>query len=227
MRCPVIAIDGPGGSGKGEISRRVARRLGWHLLDSGALYRLVALEALRNDVAIDDAGRLATLASDLDVSFSQAADGSDVIRLDGHDVAEEIRSEACGSVASQIAPLAPVREALLGLQRSFQQPPGLVADGRDMGSIVFPGAELKIFLTASAEERARRRYKQLKEKGIDVSLAALSAELAERDRRDAERQVAPLKPAPGAQILDTTRLNIEETVAEVLRLAAGNRLSAN
>lgn len=227
MTSPVIAIDGPGGSGKGEVSRRVSAQLGWHLLDSGALYRLVALEALRTCVESEDADRLVALANGLDVSFLKAADGAAAIWLRGRNVSAEIRSEACGSMASRIAPLAPVREALLGLQRGFRQPPGLVADGRDMGSVVFPDAELKIFLTASPAERARRRYKQLKEKGIDVSLPALSAELAERDRRDTERQVAPLQAAPGTEVLDTTRLSIEETVAKVLQKAAGLRRFAS
>ncbi|CAN5241996.1 (d)CMP kinase [soil metagenome] len=220
MSVPVIAIDGPGGSGKGEISRRVARELGWHLLDSGALYRLVALAALRARVCADDAERLAALARGLDARFRLSIDGEAAVRLADRDVSADVRSEACGSMASRIAPLPPVREALLDVQRKFRQPPGLVADGRDMGSVVFSDADLKIFLTATLAERAGRRYKQLKQKGISVSLPALSAELAERDRRDSERPVAPIEPAPGAEILDTTHLSIEETVTAVLSKAA-------
>jgi cytidylate kinase len=225
MTAPVIAIDGPSGSGKGEISRRVSSRLGWALLDSGALYRLVALRAMRRGIAEDDPQRLADIARSLDVVFERGADGGRIVRLCGEDVSAAIRSEACGEIASRIAPLEPVRGALLTLQRDFRRPPGLVADGRDMGTVVFPDAELKIFLTASPEERARRRYKQLKEKGIDVSLPALSADLAERDRRDSERRIAPLRPAPDARILDTTRLDIEETVDAVMAMAA--RLSGS
>lgn len=220
MTAPVIAIDGPSGSGKGEISRRVSWRLGWALLDSGALYRLVALEAMRRGISDDDSRRLTDIARHLDVVFDRGADGSKVVRLGGLDVSADIRSEACGESASRIAPLEAVRAALLALQRGFRRPPGLVADGRDMGTVVFPDADLKIFLTASPQERARRRYKQLKEKGIDVSLPALSADLAERDRRDSERRIAPLQPAPDARILDTTRLNIDETVDAVMGMAA-------
>ena len=225
MTAAVIAIDGPSGSGKGEISHRVASRLGWVLLDSGALYRLVALESMRRGIAEDDPQSLADVARRLDVAFERGANGGRIVRLCGNDVSAAIRTEACGEIASRIAPLEPVRAALLTLQRDMRRPPGLVADGRDMGTVVFPDAELKVVLTASPEERARRRYKQLKEKGIDVSLPALSADLAERDRRDSERRIAPLRPAPDARILDTTHLDIEETVDAVMAMAA--RLSGS
>ncbi|RMF98618.1 MAG: (d)CMP kinase [Gammaproteobacteria bacterium] len=214
---PVIAIDGPGGAGKGTASRLVAGRLGWHLLDSGALYRLVALAALRAGVPLDDPGRLAALARGLDIEFLTA---DDRVLLAGEDVTAAIRDEACSQAASQVAAIPAVRSALAERQRAFRRPPGLVADGRDMGTVIFPDAGLKVFLTASVEERARRRYKQLKEKGIDVSLPALSRELAERDRRDAEREVAPLRPSPDARVLDTTQMTIDAVVARILEWAA-------
>ncbi len=217
---PVITIDGPTASGKGTIAQRVADALQFHYLDSGALYRLVAWRALQDGVGADDAHRLAELASALEPRFASGR-----ISMDGRDVSDAIRAEEVSRLASRIAVHAGVRQALLQLQRSRRRPPGLVADGRDMGTVVFPDAELKIFLTASPEERARRRYKQLKEKGIDVSLPALSADLAERDRRDSERRIAPLRPAPDARILDTTRLDIEETVDAVMAMAA--RLSGS
>jgi len=216
---PVIAIDGPSGSGKGTISRAVARRLGWHLLDSGALYRLLALSALRDGLGTDDVLRLSEQARALDVRFETAPGTKERILLNGEEVGDEIRTEECGDLASKIAPHPEVREALLELQRSFRRAPGLVADGRDMGSVVFPSAGLKVFLTASPEERAVRRYKQLKEKGIDVSLPALSTDIAERDRRDAERAVAPLKASSDAVTLDTTGLSISEVVEGVLDLS--------
>ncbi len=216
---PVIAIDGPSGSGKGTVSRAVAANLGWHLLDSGALYRLVALSARRQGVELDRVDALAALARALDVRFELANDGGEIILLSGEDVSDEIRTEACGEAASQIAPYQPVREALKGLQRGFRRPPGLVADGRDMGSVIFPRARLKVFLTATPEERAKRRYKQLKGKGINVSLPALSTDIAQRDKRDAEREVAPLRPSRDAVIVDTTALSIDEVVARVMELA--------
>lgn len=212
---PVIAIDGPSGSGKGTIARLVAERLGFHILDSGALYRLLGLAARRHGVPLDDEPRLATLAAELDVAF-RGTGGETKILLENHDVTDEIRTEVAGDAASRVAALPAVREALLQRQRDFRRPPGLVADGRDMGSVVFPRAPVKIFLTASPEERARRRYKQLKEKGLGVSLSALSKEIAERDRRDASRAVAPLKPAEGAELVDTTGLGIDEVVERVL-----------
>jgi len=210
-RAPVLAVDGPGGAGKGTLCRRIAERLGWHLLDSGALYRLVAAAAARAGTDLEDEAGLAGLARDLPVRFS-----GEKVWLGEEDVSEEIRTEACGNRASKVAALPGVRTALVGLQREFRRPPGLVADGRDMGTVIFPDAELKVFLTASAEERARRRYKQLKEKGFDVNLAGLSAEVAARDRRDAERAVAPLRPAPDAVVVDSTTLDIDAVVACVL-----------
>jgi cytidylate kinase len=204
---PVVAIDGPSGSGKGTISRLLAVRLGWHYLDSGALYRLTALAAARHGVGLADAVGLARLAAALDVRFEVDGD-AELILLDGAPVGGELRSETTGDGASRVAALPEVRAALLGRQRAFRVAPGLVADGRDMGTVVFPSAEIKIFLTASPEARVERRYKQLKEKGIDASLAGLSAELAERDRRDSERDAAPLRPADDAVLVDSTTLDI-------------------
>lgn len=216
---PVLAVDGPGGAGKGTLCRRVAERLGWRLLDSGALYRLVALAAAGADVSLDDEAALAALARDLPVRFS----GERVFLADD-DVSEAIRTERCGDRASQVAQLPGVRTALVGLQRGFRRPPGLVADGRDMGTVIFPDAELKVFLTASAEERAKRRHKQLKEKGFDVSLSGLTVEIARRDRRDAERAAAPLRPAPDACVIDSTDMDIDAVVDTVLDELARRRL---
>lgn len=220
MTIPVIAIDGPSGSGKGTISQIVARRLGWHFLDSGALYRLAALAARRAGVALDDEARLAQLARGLDVRFDAAQDSTveSKIFLGADDVTAALRSEECGNAASKVAALPALRAALLERQRAFRQPPGLVADGRDMGSVIFPDAALKIFLTASAEVRARRRHKQLKEKGMDVSITDLVSDIAERDARDSTRSVAPLKPAPDAVVIDTSDLSIEDVAQRVLRL---------
>jgi cytidylate kinase len=217
---PVVAIDGPSGSGKGTISRRLAPRLGWHYLDSGALYRLVALAAARQRVDAADVEGLAKVAANLDVRFAPAGE-TERVYLGNVDVAAEIRTEQAGEAASRVAAVPGVRTALLARQRDFARWPGLVADGRDMGSVVFPDATLKVFLTASAEERAMRRHKQLKEKGIDVSLPDLSWDIAQRDARDANRAVAPLKPAPEAHVIDSTSLTPEEVVARILqRLAA-------
>ena len=213
---PVIAIDGPSGSGKGTIARRVADALGWHLLDSGALYRLVAMAARRKGVSLEDPGGVAEVARTLEVRFDSDEVGSELIILEREDVTLEVRTEEAGAGASQVAAIPAVRQALLERQRAFQRPPGLVADGRDMGSHVFPDAKLKIFLTASAEERARRRHKQLKDKGLDVSLAALSRDIEDRDRRDSERSVAPLKPAEDARILDSSGQSIEAVTQTVL-----------
>ncbi|MCP5091140.1 MAG: 3-phosphoshikimate 1-carboxyvinyltransferase [Gammaproteobacteria bacterium] len=213
---PVITIDGPVGSGKGTIARRVATALGWHLLDSGALYRLVALAAGRAGVALDDASGLAEVARGLNVRFDSNEDESERIVLADEDVTRELRTEQAGAGASKVAAIPSVREALLERQRAFQRPPGLVADGRDMGTQVFTDAALKVFLTASAEERAKRRHKQLKDKGMDVSLAALSRDIEDRDRRDSERSVAPLRPAEDARILDSSGQSIETVSQTVL-----------
>jgi len=208
---PVIAVDGPAASGKGTIATGVAQALGFHLLDSGSLYRLVALKALSAGVALDAEPALAELARCLDVLF---ADGQ--IRLDGRDVADAIRTEAVSAAASRIAVHPAVRAALLDRQRSFRRPPGLVADGRDMGTVVFPDARLKVFVTATAEERARRRHKQLIEKGISSRIESLLRDIRERDMRDAGRAFAPLAPAPDAVILDTTDVTIDAAVRFVL-----------
>ena len=208
---PVIAIDGPTASGKGTIAQRVADALGWHYLDSGALYRIAALRALRAGTPLDDAQALAALARALAPHFAQGR-----ILVDGQDVADAIRAEAVGSAASRIAVHPALRAALVDLQRSFRRPPGLVADGRDMGTAIFPDAALKVFLTASAESRAIRRHKQLIEKGFSANLADLLLDLRERDARDMQRASAPLKPAQGALLLDSTDLTIEQTVAAVL-----------
>ena len=216
---PVIAIDGPSGSGKGTVSRRVAAALGWQLLDSGALYRLVALAGARAGLEADDQDGHAALARGLDIRFEVDGTGAERVLLDGREVTREIRSEQAGNAASRVAAWPGVRSALFERQRGFMEPPGLVADGRDMGSVVFPDAQLKIFLTASTEERAQRRHKQLKEKGLSVNLAALSAEIAERDRRDATREVAPLVACADAVVIDSTDLGVDAVVEKVLALA--------
>ncbi len=217
----IVTIDGPSGSGKGTIARAVARHAGWHLLDSGALYRLVALAGVLGGLSPDDREGHASLASAMDVVFGIDPQGDELVTLNGRDVTSDIRSETAGQGASRVAAWPNVRMALLDRQRAFAAPPGLVADGRDMGTIVFPQAQLKIFLTASPEERAQRRYKQLKDKGSGVSLAALSREITERDLRDSTRAVAPLKPAPDARVIDSTGLTIDEVVGRVLELGAG------
>ena len=207
----MIAIDGPSASGKGTISQFVARQLGFHFLDSGALYRLAALAAIRAGVAFADEARLAELASRFDIAFRD-----EKIFLDEGDVTDLLRAEEVGSGASRIAVLPRLRLALLDRQRAFRMPPGLVADGRDMGTVVFPDAILKIFLTASAEERARRRYKQLKEKGMDANMATLLDDIRKRDERDSGRAAAPLQKAEDAILLDTTAMTIPAVVEEVL-----------
>jgi CMP/dCMP kinase len=220
---PVITIDGPSGSGKGTVSRLVARHLGWHLLDSGALYRLVALAGEQAALAPDDVPGHARLADTMDVVFSSGPADEELILLGGRDVTSAVRAETTGQGASRVAAWPEVRAALLDRQRRFAALPGLVADGRDMGTVVFPTAPLKIFLTASADERARRRHKQLKDKGSAVSLAALSREIAERDLRDSTRSVAPLRPASDAIALDSTGQPVPAVVEQVL--AAGRALA--
>lgn len=210
---PVITIDGPSGVGKGTVSSRVAQTLGWHFLDSGALYRAVALAVVEARIPLDAAIEVAAKASALDVRF---ADGGRVFQGDD-DISAQIRAETVGEAASRIAALPAVRAALLAKQRALRQAPGLVADGRDMGTTIFPDAELKVFLTAAAEVRAERRYKQLKQKGVDANLPRLLGEIRERDRRDSERPVSPLKPAPDACLLDTSTLSIDEVVDQVIR----------
>jgi cytidylate kinase len=205
---PVIAIDGPSASGKGAVASRVADALDFHYLESGALYRLVALECLRRSLAAPEG--IVEVARALPVRFH-----NERIILSDQDVTDEIRTEACGVRASEVARIPEVRKALLTRQRAFRMPPGLVADGRDMGTIVFPDAALKVFLTAAPEIRAERRYKQLKDKGIDANLRALSRDLQERDARDANRPVAPLVPAPDSQVLDSSALSIDEVVERI------------
>jgi CMP/dCMP kinase len=218
MTAAVVTIDGPSGAGKGTISRVLAGRLGWHLLDSGALYRLVAYAGLQQGLAADDRDGHARLAQALDSRFGAHPDGNELILLGGNDVTQGIRSEASGMGASRVAAWPEVRAALLARQRAFARPPGLVADGRDMGTNVFPTAGLKIFLVATPEERALRRYNQLKGKDSGVSLAALSREIAARDRQDATRPVAPLMPAGDAVVIDSTGLTVAEVVERVWHL---------
>jgi cytidylate kinase len=214
---PVITIDGPSGSGKGTICQMLARELGWHLLDSGALYRIVGLAAKKRAVSFDDAEALAKLAANLNVQFKpgQAGEPTAVI-LDGEDVSDQVRSETTGFLASQVALHNAVRDALGELQRSFAKAPGLVADGRDMGTVIFTEAPVKIYLTASAEERAERRYQQLITKGESVNLAALLEDIQQRDERDMNREVAPLKPANDAVVIDSTATAIEDVFKQVL-----------
>lgn len=212
---PVITIDGPSSSGKGTIARLLAQELGWHFLDSGALYRLTAVAAERHSIAFDDEEGLEVLAAHLDVQFVTSDTGETQIFLEGEEVTRIIRTEACGNGASKIAALSQVRTALLERQRAFRQSPGLVADGRDMGTVVFPEANLKLFLTASLEERAARRHKQLLAQDSNGTLSAVFRELAERDDRDKARAVAPLKPADDAILIDTTGVNIDGVMARV------------
>ena len=213
---PVITIDGASGTGKGVVAHLVAMQLKWHFLDSGVLYRVLALSATQHGIQTDNEPALQVLAGHLDVQFIAADSASPKILLEGQDVTDTIRTEQVGGNASKIATLPTVRAALLKRQRAFREPPGLVTDGRDMGTVVFPDAIVKIFLTASPEERARRRYNQLKEKGIDVNLATLAEELSLRDKRDQERQVAPLCPAVDAVCIDTDKLRIDEVVTAIL-----------
>lgn len=220
---PVITIDGPGGSGKGTLAGMLAASLGWKLLDSGALYRLLAHAALKHNIALNDEPELARLAADLDVQFIPGADGTEQrVMLEGLDVTREIRTEEAGAGASKVAVLHAVREALLGRQQAFREWPGLVADGRDMGTVVFADAELKIFLTASAQIRAERRYRQLLEKGETANLAGLLDDITARDERDMNRSIAPLRPAEDAVLIDSSHMSIE-SVLEAVQLQARER----
>lgn len=209
---PVITIDGPSGSGKGTLASRVAERLGWRLLDSGAIYRVLGLAVERAGISFENVDKVAELARNLDLSFAQGK-----VLLGQDDVADAIRTETAGNAASKVAAIPQVRQALLDWQQSYAKAPGLVADGRDMGTVVFPTAEVKIFLTASAEERALRRYKQLKEKGLSVNLADLTDEIKERDERDSGRAVAPLKAASDAWQLDSTQFSADEVYQQVMQ----------
>ena len=216
---PVITVDGPSGTGKGTLAGYLAHWLGWHFLDSGALYRVLALAALRNSVHTEDEEALAALARRLNVDFQYPGPGRDMtVVLDGAEVSQDIRTEHCGNLASRLAAMPKVRLALLERQHCFRQAPGLVADGRDMGTVVFPDAIVKIFLTASPAERAHRRYKQLKEKGFNVNLPQLSVEITERDARDSQRTVSPLRPADDAAVIDTTSLALEDVIRRVSML---------
>ena len=209
----VVTIDGPSGSGKGTISQMLAERLGWRFLDSGALYRVLGVAALRRGLGVSQPQKLKKLTEEIDVIFSKER-----IILSGEDVTDTVRTESAGSMASKLAALPEVRQALLARQRAFRLTPGLVADGRDMGTVVFPDAPAKVFLEASPEERAKRRYKQLKEKGIGASLPSLTKEIAERDARDRARSVSPLKAAKDAVIIDTTALSIDAVVDRVMEV---------
>ena len=220
-KAPVITVDGPSGSGKGTLSLQLADELGWHHLDSGALYRLLAFAALKNDVAPDDEAALLALVDHLSDTYRLPTRDQPSIMLDGEDVGHLLRTEACGNAASKIAALPAVREALLAWQRRYQQPPGLVADGRDMGTVVFPAAGLKLFLTARPGVRAERRYNQLKNMGKKVDLAELTKAVEARDQRDSTRAVSPLKPAEDALLIDNSDLDEAETLAMVLEAVHG------
>lgn len=216
---PVLTIDGPSGSGKGTIARAVAEKLGWHLLDSGALYRAVGYAAGMAGLDLSDAEAVTRCAQGMKIRFRDPKDGGEArVIVNGRDATDELRTETAGAAASAIAAIPSVRQVLVDLQLSFRKPPGLVADGRDMGTVIFPDAPHKVFLTASAAERAKRRYKQLKEKGLNVTLTSLLHEIEARDARDASRAVAPLKPAADAVTVDTTGMSIEQVVAKVLSL---------
>jgi cytidylate kinase len=213
---PVLTIDGPSGSGKGTISRLVAEKLGWHLLDSGALYRAVGYAAAEEGIDLSDVDAVTRCAQTVKIRFRVSPDHSEThILVNGHDATDELRTETAGAAASAIAVIPSVRQALVDMQLGFRKGPGLVADGRDMGTVIFPDAAHKVFLTASASERAKRRYKQLKDKGLSVTLAGLQREIEARDERDASRPVAPLKPAEGAVVIDTTGMPIDVVVAKV------------
>ncbi|MDT0602141.1 (d)CMP kinase [Thalassotalea castellviae] len=216
---PVITIDGPSGAGKGTAARLVAEQLGWHLLDSGAIYRVLAVATQHHHLTIDEEEPLIPIAAHLDVQFEISHEGESKVILEGEDVTNSIRTEEIGAIASKVAAFPRVREALLRRQRAFKVSPGLVADGRDMGTVVFIDAPVKVFLTASAEERAERRFNQLKAKGFDVKIGRLLDDIRQRDERDENRKVAPLVPAEGALIVDSTELSIDEVVRKILSFA--------
>lgn len=217
---PVVTIDGPGGAGKGTVAQAVAAQLGWHFLDSGAIYRLLALSAQRAALDASQVEPVVAVARAMKIEFPATGAQAGQVLLDGEDVSEAIRSEDCGQFASELATQGLIRHALLERQRQFRQPPGLVADGRDMGTVVFADAPMKFFLTASVEERARRRHKQLMQKGISANLADLLEELKARDARDSKRTVAPLVPAEDATIVDTTDLSADAVIEKVLKAVA-------
>jgi cytidylate kinase len=218
---PVITIDGPSGAGKGTVARTLADQLGWHLLDSGAIYRVLAVAIQHHQLDLDDEEPLVPVAAHLDVQFEITSQGESKVILEGENVTELIRTESIGELASKVAAFPRVREALLRRQRAFSGGPGLIADGRDMGTVVFPQAKVKIFLTASAEERAQRRFNQLKEMGIDVNIGRLLEDIRQRDERDKNRKVAPLIPADGSLIIDSTSISVSEVVNEILMFANG------
>ncbi|MET0108259.1 MAG: (d)CMP kinase [Candidatus Thiodiazotropha sp.] len=215
VRVPVITVDGPSGSGKGTLAQRIAEALGWHFLDSGAIYRVLGLMVERAGIGGDNVDKIADMAKGMPLSFDQGR-----VLLDGEDVSRIIRTETIGNAASKVAAIPQVREALLAWQRNYARLPGLVADGRDMGTVVFPQAKVKIFLTASAEERAQRRYKQLKEKGLGVNLARLTEEIRERDERDSKRAVAPLVASESAYQLDSTAMTIDEVYGQAMQIVS-------
>ncbi|MES9812582.1 MAG: (d)CMP kinase [Candidatus Thiodiazotropha sp.] len=215
VRVPVITVDGPSGSGKGTLAQRIAEALGWHFLDSGAIYRVLGLMVERAGIGGENVDKIADMAKGMPLSFDQGR-----VLLDGEDVSRIIRTETIGNAASKVAAIPQVREALLAWQRNYARSPGLVADGRDMGTVVFPQAKVKIFLTASAEERAQRRYKQLKEKGLGVNLARLTEEIRERDERDSKRAVAPLVASESAYQLDSTAMTIDEVYGRAMQIVS-------
>ncbi|MEW7973354.1 MAG: (d)CMP kinase [Candidatus Thiodiazotropha endolucinida] len=214
-RAPVITVDGPSGSGKGTLAQRIAEALGWHFLDSGAIYRVLGLMVERAGISGENVDKITVMAKSMPLSFDQGR-----VLLDGEDVSRSIRTETIGNAASKVAAIPQVREALLTWQRNYARSPGLVADGRDMGTVVFPQAKVKIFLTASAEERAQRRYKQLKEKGLGVNLARLTEEIRERDERDSKRAVAPLVASESAYQLDSTAMTIDEVYGQAMQIVS-------